>query len=887
MHRRITYNARARNSRVNISLATTTVKPTGLPIDAALPALRAALLQRNSAVLSAPPGAGKSTVVPLVLLKESWARGRKLVMLEPRRLAARAVAQRMASQLGEAVGGVVGYRMRLDTRVSQRTRIEVITEGVLTRMLHTDAALEGVAALLFDEFHERSLHADLAMALALAARAALSTDLRIVAMSATLDVARVAKLLGDAPVVSAQGRMFPVSVQHLGAGMPVLPGGPPPDTPERLTTRAVLQALREESGDVLVFLPGGAEIRRVATQLAEALAGERGPGVALRGVVQVLPLYGDLPPAEQDAALAPPPTGTRRVILATNIAETSLTIQGVRVVVDAGLVRQSHFDPVTGMTRLETVRISRASAEQRGGRAGRTEPGVCYRLWSAGAERSLAAFDTPEILQADLTALALDLALWGANDSTRLSWLDAPPQATLASSRDLLQRLGALDSNGRISSHGRELASVAAHPRLVQLLLVARARGATKLGAQLCALLGERDILRGPARERGADVQPRLDALLGRGEADVDRGAVERVRRSTTQFERSAANIAVPSNKSKVTTAADEPSVGVLLAQAYPDRIGKRRSAPAAQQGARFLLSNGRGAAFSGPELLGKSEFIVAVELDDLDREARILLAAPITRAEIEAEFATQLLRRDVVEWDAREELVRARRVTEFGALLLDDRPLEPAPAERTQAAMLGGVVQMGIESLPWDDEAREFCARANFARQLASQVAEPWPDFSSQALLDTLPDWLSPWLNDVMRRAHLARLPLQDALRARLPQSLQRKLDELAPTHLQVPTGTRLRIDYRDDLAPCVSVRMQEVYGLPVTPHIGGGAVPVTFKLLSPAQRPLQVTRDLASFWRNAYVEVRKDMRGRYPRHNWPENPLQAEPTRGVKRRR
>ncbi len=843
----------------------------GLPIDEALPALRRALAEHSSAVLTAPPGAGKSTVVPLVLLDEPWAAAKRILMLEPRRLAARAVALRMAQTLTEGVGGTVGYRMRLDTRVSRDTRIEVVTEGVLTRMLQTDPALEGVAAVLFDEYHERSLQADLGLALVLDARESVTPDLKILVMSATLEGAAVSRLLGDAPVVAAHGRSFPVETRYAGKGLPPLPetgrARGTEDTPETLTARIVRRALEEELGDVLVFLPGAREIHRVRALLE---------GI---GRVQILPLYGELSSDEQDAALTPARASSRRVVLATNIAETSLTIPGVRVVVDSGLVRRLRFDPATGMSRLETERISRASAEQRQGRAGRVESGVCYRAWSEGAQRSLAPFSPAEIVEADLTPLALELASWGARDAAALKWLDPPPAAMLASARDLLGRLGALDAGGRITPHGREMARLGVHPRLAHMLLRARQAGSLPLAADLAALLSERDLLRGTAGARDADVRGRIEAL--RGESDlggIDRPALQRARRAARELLRQLSAPA-DSHASEPTRAA---SVGGLLALAFPDRIGRQR---AGGEG-RFTLTNGRGAHFAEPQSLSRQELIVAVDLDDRERDARIRLAAPLSRNDIEELLASRLERADSVAWNAREEAVLGRRVLRLDGLVLEESALPEVPREEARAAMLEGIRQLGIDSLPWSREARDLQARVAFVRGLGGGF-ERWPDLADAALGAALDGWLAPWLDGVTRRAHLARIPLLDALLSRLSWDERRELDALAPSHLAVPSGSRVRIDYLGDRAPAVAVRLQEVFGLEATPRVGGGRVPITFELLSPAQRPVQVTRDLASFWRGAYAEVRKDLRGRYPRHYWPENPLQAEPVRGVRRRK
>jgi ATP-dependent helicase HrpB len=843
----------------------------GLPIDEALPALREALRSHSSAVLEAPTGAGKSTVVPLVLLAEPWARGKRLLMLEPRRLAARAVAARMASTLGESIGRTVGYRMRLDTRVSRDTRLEVLTEGVLTRLLQEDPALEGVAAVIFDEFHERSLNADLGLALALDARATLTPQLRLLVMSATLETSAVAQLLGDAPVVSAPGRAFAVETRYAGSGLPALPaanggtrGG---HSPEQLTAQLVTRALREERGDLLVFLPGAREIHRVQSLLAAAHA---------PAGITVLPLYGDLPGDAQDAALAPAAPGRRKVVLATNIAETSLTIPGVRVVVDSGLMRRARFDPVTGMSRLETERISRASAAQRQGRAGRTEDGVCYRAWSEGAQAALAPSTAPEISDADLAPLALELASWGARDAAQLRWLDAPPAAMLSSARDLLRHLGALDDAGRISAHGREMAGLGVHPRLAHMLLKARELDAVALAARLAALLSERDLLRGSAA-RDADIRTRLDLLRGADSAPAsDRAARARARRAARDLERQ-----LTAGEDRV--AGKDVDAGLLLAFAYPDRIGRRRSGAAGG----FTLANGRGAAFAEPQTLARQELIVAVELDDRERDARILLAAPLGRDEVLEHFAERIHHRESVEWSTREQAVLARRTVELDALVLEDKPLPRIPAEAARAAMLEGVRELGIAALPWDRATRDLQARIEFVRALAGPVDPPWPAVSDETLRQSLDLWLAPWLEGVTRREHLARVPLADALRALLSFDQQRALQEWAPTQLTMPSGSHIRVDYAGDNAPAVSVRLQEVFGLAATPRVGRGRVPVTLRLLSPAQRPVQVTRDLASFWRGAYAEVRKDLRGRYPKHYWPENPLEAQPTRGTRRPR
>jgi ATP-dependent helicase HrpB len=793
----------------------------------------------------------------------------------------------MAATLREAVGQRVGYRMRMDTRVSRSTRIEVVTEGVLTRMLQNDAALEGVAAVIFDEFHERSLQADLGLALAIDARDNLSPDLKLIVMSATLEAQNVASLLGDAPVITAHGRVFPVETRYVGKAAPLLPGSSvnasQQESPERSIALIVSRALREEHGDVLVFLPGAREIRRVQSLLEAA---------RLDSSIFVLPLFGELSAEDQDAALTPSAPGTRKVVLATNIAETSLTIEGVRVVIDSGLVRRSVFDPATGMSRLETQRISRASAEQRQGRAGRIEPGVCYRAWSEGSQRSLAPFTPPEIVDADLTSLALELASWGARDAADLRWLDQPPAAMLASARDLLSHLGALDREGRITKHGRQLTQLGVHPRLAHMLICAAAMDSLSLAADLAALLSERDLLRGTPGSRDADIRTRLDVVRGEGKVQqvrpqgVDLGSLHRARRASRDLGTQVASILRQTSDVRPTGGAPEeldPSAaaGLLLAFAYPDRIGLRR--PGSE--GRYTLANGRGAHFAEAQALAKHELIVAVDLDDRERDARILLAAPLSRAHVEEYLSERLERSESVDWSSREQAVLARRVVRLDGIVLEEAPLPQIPLEAARAAMLKGIQELGIGALPWSRDARDLQARVEFVRRLEGERTT-LPAMSDTALASATETWLAPWLDGVTRRDHLARLSLVEILKSLLTWEQQRKLDELAPTHLQVPSGSGIRIDYLDESAPAVSVRLQEVFGLDETPRIGGGAVPITFKLLSPAQRPVQVTRDLTSFWRGAYADVRKDLRGRYPKHYWPEDPLVAEPTRGVRRR-
>ncbi len=851
-----------------------------LPIHSVLPDLKVALSRHRNVVLQAPPGAGKSTVVPLELLREPWLAGRRILMLEPRRLAARAVAARMADTLGEPVGRTVGYRMRFDNRVGAGTRIEVITEGILAVLLHKDPALEGVGCVIFDEFHERSLQADLGLALCLDVQAHLNETLRLLAMSATLAAEPLAELMGAgavrAPVVQASGRSYPVDIRYAAKGAtrgaarsaPVSAATPADaGAIAREAAAAVRRALEEESGDVLAFLPGAGEIHRVAALLEQT---------GLPAGVRIAPLFGDLAREEQDGALAPSPAGQRKVVLATNIAETSLTIEGVRVVVDSGWARRARFDPASGMSRLQTLRISRASAQQRCGRAGRLQPGVCYRLWTEGQQQSMEAHTPAEILEADLASLALELAGWNVDDPRQLRWLDPPPAAPYAQACDLLHRLGALDVAGRLTAHGMQMRSLRLHPRLAHMLLRARDLDLSATACDLAALLGERDILRRGPGERDADVRVRLEALHRRG-GDVDRAALERVRKAASQYRR---QLGVPAAEH-----GGEDGAGILLALAYPDRIAHSRAAGAG----RYRLSNGKGAFFAGPQSLARSEYLAVAELDGNEREARIFLAAALMPAHLEHTFADDIQTTEQVRWDAQQQAVLATRERRLGALVLDETALKQPDPAAVQAALIAGIRQLSLAALPWDRDTREWQARVQFVRAIESdpEQRELWPDVSDAALLDGLERWLAPWLDGMTRREHLSRLDLRVALQALLDWNQGQRLNELAPTHVTVPSGSNIRIDYLDGDTPSLSVRLQEVFGLHESPRVGGGKVALLIKLLSPARRPVQITRDLASFWRSGYLEVRKELKGRYPKHYWPDDPLQAEAVRGTRRPR
>jgi ATP-dependent helicase HrpB len=831
--------------------------PSPLPIESALPELRAALANAGAAVLQAPPGAGKTTRVPLALLDEPWLAGRRIVMLEPRRLAARAAAGHMARMLGQDVGQTVGFRVKMETRVGPSTRIEVVTEGVLTRMLQSDPALEGTGLVIFDEFHERSLHADLGLALTLQSRALLREDLRVLVMSATLDGAPVAALLGGAPVVTSEGRGFPVDVRYL----PSRPEG----RIEPAVARTVRQVVDASEGDVLVFLPGAGEIGRVEGMLRDA---------GLPPGVRVMPLYGNLPQPAQDEAIAPSPPGRRKVVLSTSIAETSLTIEGVRVVVDAGLMRVPRFSPRTGMTRLETVTVSRASAVQRAGRAGRVAAGVCWRMWPEHAQAGLVPHGTPEIMDADLAPLALEVAAWGVADPAELAWLDPPPAAAFAQARELLAELGALDRAGAATPHGRRMSALPLHPRLAHMILRAKEMGLGGLACDLAALLSERDVFRRGDGPPDADLRLRLEALRDlasnrrvRGSADV--GALRRVMAEGREWRR---RLGVRGEDG------DPSAAGVLLALAYPDRIGQRRSG----RPGRYLLRNGRGAALMEGDPLAASPYLVAAELDGTGRESRVYLAAPVELEEIEGHFAEQIETEETVAWDAEARAVRARRRERLGALTLHEAPLADADPDRVSAALLEAIASAGIDALPWSKGATQLRERMG----LMHRHDPAWPDVSDAALRDGLAEWLGPYVYGLSRWDEVQRLDLADILLNRVGWERRTALDDLVPSHLEVPSGSRIPIDYADPDAPVLAARLQELFGMTETPRVGGGRVPLVIHLLSPAHRPVQVTRDLASFWRSGYFEVKKDLKGRYPKHYWPDDPLQAQATSRVRPR-
>ncbi|MCL1921419.1 MAG: ATP-dependent helicase HrpB [Kiritimatiellaeota bacterium] len=831
------------------------------PIDSVLPAVAASLAANRAVVLQAPPGSGKTTRVAPYLLDAPWLRGRKILMLEPRRLAARGAAAYMARQRGEAVGETVGYHIRLDRQCTAATRIEILTEGLLTQRLLSDPELADTGLVIFDEFHERSLAADTGLALALDVHNALRPDLRIVIMSATLQPDPIAAHLGNADIHTAHARMFPVETRLLNR----LPTAPLPAT----AANAVLRALAEEDGSILVFLPGEGEIRRTLERLRVAPLPPR---------VTLHPLYAALSRDEQDAAVLPPAPGARKVVLATSIAESSITIEGIRVVIDTGWMRVPRFSPRHGMSRLETLRITRDRADQRRGRAGRLCPGVCYRLWDDATDQQLAPEALPEILDADLAPTVLQSAEWGAPARDGLPWLTPPPDAAWRHATALLQDLGALTQGGAgiparvdsgrqeclpsspptITPRGRKMAQLPIHPRLAHMVFEAAAIGCAQRACLLAAALTEASS--DSTKRYETDARKLLDGLAARD------GFSQRVRELARRWGR-----AYPADDSRPCPE------GLMLAWAFPDRIARRRDASGA-----FLLRSGRGAIIDTADPLAREEWLVAAELQDGDTDAKIRLAAPLDRDDLDAHFSGEYETRTQTYWDKRTEAVVAVNRLCLGAITLrEGGQAKPDPAA-VRDALLDGIRQKGIAQLPWTPAAQALRDRVNFLRRT---LGEPWPDLTDDALLATLPDWLGPHCDGLTRWAHVENLRLTDILLGLLDalNLPRRRLDELAPTHVQVPSGSNIQIRY-GDAEPHADVRIQEVFGMTRTPKVAGGRVPIVMHLLSPAHRPVQVTKDLESFWATGYALVRKDLRGRYPKHYWPDDPHTATPTRRTK---
>ena len=843
--------------------------PQSLPIDEVLPRLRSALADHSSAVLVAPPGAGKTTRAPLALLDELWAQGKRLILLEPRRLAARAAAARMAATLGEKVGETIGLRVRLTSLVSKRTRIEIVTEGVFTRMILADPLLDGVAAILFDEFHERSLDADLGLAFALDAQQGLREDLRLLVMSATLDGARVRALLGDAPLIESQGRAFPVVTRYVGRN----PGARIEDE----VTRVTLDALASESGSILVFLPGQGEIQRMADTLQARVK---------RPDVDIAPLYGALDSRTQDLAVATAPAGRRKIVLATSIAETSLTIEGVRVVIDSGLMRVPVYEPDVGLTRLETVRVSRANADQRRGRAGRTEPGVCYRLWEEAANGGLQLYAAPEILSADLSGLALDCALWGVADPSKLALLDPPPRAALQEARALLSEIGAIDGDGRTTEEGRAIASLALPPRLARMVVDAARAGEARTASEIAVLLTERG-LGGDA----VDLATRLEAFrrdrsarahdarrLARGLAQRADAALTPNPSPKRRGERALLPPGEGGRRSRPDEGAASTSVGAPLASAFPDRIAAARG-----RRGEFLMANGRAAALEAHDPLAGEPYLSIGEIAGRAASARILTAAALTLDDIERIAGASIETQDELSFDRASGSLRARRRRRLGALILNEQTLAVPQDEPAALALARGALSLGVARLPWTKALKQRRDRAMFLRRAEG---EAWPDLSDEALAAD-PGWLAPFLVGKTKLDEISADDLASALDAALPWDLARRLADAAPTHFQAPTGTAAPIDYEAEGGPAIALRVQELFGLNEHPVLAAGRIPLTLHLLSPANRPIQITRDLPGFWRGSWAAVRSDLRGRYPRHFWPEDPAAAQPTARAKPRR
>ncbi|HEX4408895.1 MAG TPA: ATP-dependent helicase HrpB [Xanthobacteraceae bacterium] len=812
-----------------------------LPIDAALPDLTAALKAHNTAVLVAPPGAGKTTRVPLILAQEEWAKGGRILVLEPRRIAARAAAERMARTLGEQVGETVGLRVRFGSKVSRRTRVEIVTEGIFTRLILDDPTLDGIAAVLFDEFHERSLDADLGLALARDAQTGLREDLRLLVMSATIDGARVAALLGDAPVVQSEGRAFPVETRYAGRESG-------PIEPQMADT--ILRGMRADPGSLLAFLPGAGEIRRTQTLLENRTD----------AATDVVALYGALGGEEQDRAIEPAPAGRCKIVLATSIAETSITIEGVRIVVDSGLARVPRYEPDVGVTRLETVRVSRAAADQRRGRAGRTQPGICYRLWDEPQTASLEAFARPEILAADLSSFALDLAAWGAAPEN-LSFLDPPPRAALTEAQTLLRDLGAIDGDGRISEEGRHLRRLPLPPRLARMVVDAAALGEAQQAAELATLIGERGL-----GGDDIDLRGRLDTLR--------RDRSRRGHDARAMAQRWAELAASKSAQEKE----EELSVGALIALAYPERIARNRGGGSGA----FLLMNGRGGAVHPASPLAREPFIAVAELTGSAAQGRILSAAPIALAEIETHFSDRVETRDDITFDPASLSLRGRRNRKLGAITLGEQPLSVVADDETTRRLAEGAVTV-IARLPWTKALKQWRDRVMFLR---ASEGDSWPDLSDAALAETTTEWLAPALAGKTALSAINADEFETAVHSLLPWASRRRLDAEAPTHFTAPTGTQAAIDYEAEGGPKIAIRVQELFGLDRHPSIAGGKIPLVIELLSPAHRPVQTTRDLPGFWRGSYAAVRTEMRGRYPRHPWPDDPATAVPTRRAKPR-
>ncbi len=829
-----------------------------LPVEKILPQLKDALANTASVILKAPPGAGKTTLVPTALLGEPWLKGRKIIMLEPRRLAARSAAYRMSDNIGETVGRTVGYRTRTDTKVSRDTMIEVVTEGIFTRQILNDPELANVGLVIFDEFHERSIHTDLGLAFAIDVQSNLREDLKLLIMSATLDPERIAVLFEKPSAVSCEGRMYEVRTVHV-------PKSSPRERIEDAMAKTIAGTIAGDKGSLLCFLPGVGEIRRTE----ERIRSQKVPDDII-----ICPLYGDLDKKTQDDAIRPAPDGRRKIVLATNIAESSITIDGVSVVIDSGLSRKSIFDPRTGMSHLETVRVSRASADQRRGRAGRTGPGKCYRLWGENETSMMPEYDVPEILETDLANLALSVAEWGGAQCVQgLKWLDVPPSAKFAQSVELLRELGAVDENGKIIAHGRKMLEAGTHPRLANMMIRSSHLGLGSLACDIAAVLEERDIIKFRAAERNSDLRVRLDELRRTsGSHHIDDSVKWRVRSFADEFRR---RLGIQLKE------CDLAKTGLVLGFAYPDRIAKRR----AGEEPIYLLSCGRAAKFANHEPISKEEFLTIAELDDKDKDAKILLAAPIALNAIEENFSSLIRKIEIVEWNDRDACVDAVGRRMFGEIILEEYPIKNPDKNKIADAVLFGIRKQGLSILSWSDEAENLRQRIGLAAKFDKK--NNWPDMSDAALLENLDKWLLPFIGGIRKAADFSRINLNEALKNLLDWKQKELLDKLAPTHWRVPSGSMIRLDYREGETPVLLVRVQELFGAKTHPCVAGGKIPVLIKILSPSMRPVQTTSDLPGFWSSSYEYVKKDLKGRYPKHYWPDNPMEVAPTRGLKPRK
>ncbi|MBL4603782.1 MAG: ATP-dependent helicase HrpB [Emcibacteraceae bacterium] len=829
-----------------------------LPIYEIIPKVKTALLEKDNLVLQAPPGAGKTTIVPLELLEEKWLDNKKIIMLEPRRLAARAAAKRMAEIIGEKIGETVGYRVRMDSKIGPKTRIEVVTEGVLIRKIQSDPELKDIGLIIFDEFHERSVEADLGLALSLDIQEGLRDDLKILVMSATLDGERVAALMNDAPCISSKGRSFDVEHRYIDKNIS--------GHIEEDVVQVITRAIEKEKGSILVFLPGAGEIERVKRKLEDKSFGQN---------VIICPLYGMLSFKEQDLAIAPAPKGYRKIVLCTDIAETSLTIEGIRIVVDSGLKRSSFYDVRSGMSGLETSTVSKASADQRAGRAGRLEEGLCFRLWTEAANRALKAYNEPEIKKVDLVPLALDLALWGINDAAKLKWLDVPEAVGITKANELLRSLGALESEGRITEHGKLMARFPMHPRFAHMILKANERGNGLLALTIAALMQERDILHLKNELRTADMRLRIEAL-----EHVRKGEMSAAKRLGCNIARAKTILRQAKNWQKIHKIDGSPfninNTGQTLAVAFPDRVAGQRS----EKSSIYILSGGRGARLIEGDPLACEKFISIAHLDKGDRDARIYMAAPIEKVDLEENFKELISQEQFIEWDNRTENIKAQNKTMLGKLPLGVSRIANPDQEKMRSAMIAGIEKMGLDVLPWDKKIINFCQRASL---ISANLELGFPDFSREHLLKTLEGWLGGYLENIYSRAGLKNLELYEILKNILNWEQQQLLEKLVPSHFKVPSGSNILIDYGVN-PPVLSVKLQEMFGAKETPAILQGKIKLTIHLLSPARRPLQITTDLGGFWQNSYPEIKKEMKGRYPKHPWPDNPLDAMPTRKLK---